>query len=196
MAFFGATKLGPQNPFTAIHVEALDVSLFVDDDFGEAFDKVAKDGFLDAEDTLAFMTELFHGPPPGPELARIRERLAAFVGSCGERGRADRDETIQLMATMRDEADALARSVGDPHSDMKRDPKEYSYDAICERRRRGQNPFAGPKDELMAPMTMNQEVGWTLQDGDEKDVLAELKPKTKSDATKFAEHLLKTGEIG
>ena len=207
------------SPLVLIPAEALDVSLFVDEDFGEAFDKIAKDGFLDAEDvrptgctdcrrlgcfesnssgcrhhnlvgtsqTLGFMTELFHGPLPGPELARIRERLADFVGSSGERGRATRAETIALMAQMRDEADATAKAVGDPHSDMKRDPKEYSYDALCEKRRRGQNPFLGPKDELLRPLTMNQEVGWTLEAGDEGEVLAELKPKTKSDATKYAE---------
>jgi len=141
------------------------------------------------------MKSLFHGSPPGPELARIRERLADFTGSSGERGRATREETIALMAQMRDEAEETARSVGDPHSDMKRDPKEYSYDSLCAKRQRGQKIFIGPKDELLAPMTMNQEVGWTLEEGDERDVLAELKPKTKSDATKFAEHLLKTGEI-
>jgi len=43
--------------------DALDVSLFLNEDFGDAFDDVAKDGFLDAEDVRSSTRVVFDMHP-------------------------------------------------------------------------------------------------------------------------------------
>ena len=49
MAFFGLTQVGPQSQFHAVLLDAMDLTLFTDDEFARAFAKLDKDksGFLD-----------------------------------------------------------------------------------------------------------------------------------------------------
>ena len=49
MAFFGLTQVGPQSQFHAVLLDAMDLSLFSEEEFARAFSKLDKDksGFLD-----------------------------------------------------------------------------------------------------------------------------------------------------
>lgn len=49
MAFFGLTQVGPQNQFQSALLDAMDITLFSDDEFIAAFRKLDKDrsGFIE-----------------------------------------------------------------------------------------------------------------------------------------------------
>lgn len=52
MAFFGITGLGPQNNFKTSLVNALGLTMFTDEEYKRAFDRVDKDksGFITADE--------------------------------------------------------------------------------------------------------------------------------------------------
>lgn len=73
MAFFGLTTLGTQSPFQAALIENLGLQLFSEEELRESFDKFDKDGShnLDITEMEAFLTDVYHGPPPAAEVKRV-----------------------------------------------------------------------------------------------------------------------------
>ena len=73
MSFFGLTQLGVQEPFKVNLLESLDINIFDDEEFEDAFDDIDTDnsGFIDINEFRNMLTKIFRGPPPEKEVARF-----------------------------------------------------------------------------------------------------------------------------
>jgi Ca2+-binding EF-hand superfamily protein len=60
MAFFGLTQVGPQNQFQAAVLDAMDITLFSEEEFRAAFTKLDRDrsGFIETGEVRPPLCEL------------------------------------------------------------------------------------------------------------------------------------------
>ena len=80
MAFFGITKLGPQNSFQDSLKKASVITCFAEAEFESAYARVAtRRGAttLTADAVPAILEVVYHGPAPETDLLRVQHKLAA-----------------------------------------------------------------------------------------------------------------------
>jgi len=72
---------------------------------------------------------------------------------------------------------------------------EFSAKELLDKRAHHVRVFDGPRETLTAPLTTGQAAGWAIEREDTVEAAKAVQPKTKCAETRFAERLLKAGEL-
>ena len=183
MAFFGLTALGPQNSWAEVIRGSFVVEVFSDDDFLEAFDRVAIGSTLHGETELTTVLEtVYHGDVPDDELASFKRAVPY-----------EDDGTITKIGFMTGVADMRAQA-SEFFFDWKQKTSgacEFrSVSLMREHHLRNQLPKKGPTDKFTTPPTAAMEVGWHQKPGHYKP------PEfgtSKGEETAYQEELIRCG---
>lgn len=179
MAFFGLTMMGTQSCFNTALAEAMDLSLFTEDEFRRSFSKLDKDGsgFIEVDELSALLEDVFHGPAPE---SQVRALLARFDSNSD--GRVSWEEFRTGVKALQDEMEG---------KELEKDAKYASAEELRATRRKHTREAKGPKDTLAVPLTTGQEVGWTLEEA--AAMPQKRLPKKRCEETKYADELVKAG---
>jgi hypothetical protein len=71
----------------------------------------------------------------------------------------------------------------------------FSARELLAKKLHNERTFTGPKETLVMPLSMGHATGWELRPGDEVSCMGEIRPKKKCAETKYAERLLRAGEL-
>lgn len=183
MAFFGLTALGPQNSWAEVIRGSFVVEVFSDEEFLEAFDRVAVENKLSGEAELTKVLEtVYHGDVPDDELASFKKAVPF-----------EEDGSVTKEALMTGVADMRAQAA-DFFFDWKQKTSgacEFrSVSLMREHSLRNQLPKKGPADKFIIPLTASMEVGWHQKPGHYKP------PEfgtSKGEETAYQEELIRCG---
>mmetsp|Transcript_31247 Transcript_31247/g.87233 ORF Transcript_31247/g.87233 Transcript_31247/m.87233 type:complete len:185 (+) Transcript_31247:93-647(+) len=181
MAFFGLTALGSQSPFTTAILDALDITIFSDEELRASFDKLDKDGSsnITIDELGPLLEDVYHGPAPKGEV----ERLMAIFDTNAD-GKISWDEFRITVKKMRNDK---KRAEEDGKTTAAQEFK--SSEAFRESMRRHKRPEKDPHDRFSTPLTTAQMVGW----GGETGVTEVRYPKSSCEETKYAAAMSQSG---
>ena len=159
------------------------MQIFSEEEFKAGFDAVSKgEDFIMYKDLAALLEVVYHGPAPEPELILFQEKF-------GE----DRAEPItweefstayyELVKKIEHDEATLTGRLGSA-------AVYTSYDELCKAKEKGLRLPAGPKDNLVAPLTAVQEFGWLAHESVEKRT---IHGKKSCPETIYASELVKSG---
>jgi len=180
MAFFGLTQLGPQSAFGASVPGALDISIFSEEEFRRAFNKLDVDNShsISIEELKPLLDAVYHGPAPESEVKRLFARF-----DTNEDGRISWQEFVAALK----EAKAASKEV-DEYRD-KSSTEFKSSNELRETMRRHKRVGREPSEKTRLPMTSGQEYGW-----EKKSVVRSVRyPKKSCPETEYIDAMVKSG---
>ena len=185
MAFFGITKLGPQNSFQDSLKKASVITCFASAEFESAYARVATRRGCDtltADAVPAILEVVYHGPAPETDLLRVQHKLA----SCGE---GDPLPLVDFLAAV-DAAKAEEEGWEATQKNIVSGGSEFASskfyrDHITRHTRMDRNP----NEKYNQPLTANMEIGWTPPDC----YTAPRAAKKSCEETVYAAELIKAG---
>ena len=177
-------RFAPASPLA----DSLGLFLFNEDDAKAAFAASAS-AELSATDVDGFLEALYHGPPPAAPARRLRSAVSASLEESGSSGLpfAALWSIIQGIQKEEEAAEAAAEA--------KARTGEFSAQELRDKRQHHVRPFEGPKETLIFPLTCGHDAGWDISAEDTVESTREIRPKRKCAETKFAEKLLRAGEL-
>jgi len=185
MAFFGITKLGPQNSFQDSLKKASVITCFTEAEFESAYARVARDnecGCLTADKLPEILAVVYHGPAPETDLLRVQHKLEG----CGPETPLPLENLLAAVAASKAEEEAWEErqknivSGGSEFASSK-----FYRDHITRHTRMGSDP----NEKYNQPITANMEIGWTPPDF----YTAPRAAKKSCEETVYAAELIKAG---
>lgn len=180
MAFFGLTQLGPQSAFGSSVPEALDISIFSEEEFRRAFNKLDVDNSksISIEELAPLLETVYHGPAPEAELKRLMARFDTNAD-----GRITWKEFCAALADAKKEVRAKDEYRDKSATEFK------SSDALRESMRRHKRVERDPRSKTRLPLTAGQEYGWDR----ESVVRSKRFPKQSCAETAYIDAMVKSG---
>ena len=184
MAFFGITKLGPQNSFQDSLKKASVIECFTQDEFEAAYAKVARlsGEAITAAKVPEILAVVYHGPAPETDAARIGGQLAGYAA----------DDALPLDAFLGAVAAAKAEEVSweSTQKNIVSAGSEFASskfyrDHITRHTRMDSNP----NEKYNQPVTANMEIGWSPPESSSAPRAA----KKSCEETVYAAELIKAG---
>jgi Ca2+-binding EF-hand superfamily protein len=180
MSFFGLTQLGVQEPFKVNLLESLDINIFDDEEFEDAFDDIDTDnsGFIDINEFRNMLTKIFRGPPPEKEVARFMKTF-----DTNQDGKVSKTEFRNGLVAMKEQAAEEA---------SKASTKEFtSGEEYRAKLKKHTRMSAEPVGKYAAPQTTAMANGWAAEDPEAK--VGERMPKQSCAETIYADAMVKSG---
>jgi len=210
MAFFGITKLGPQNSFQDSLKKASVITCFAEAEFESAYARVATRrgvSTLTADAVPAILEVVYHGPAPETDLLRVQHQLAA-CGADAELPVADFLAAVAAAKAEEEQWEATQKNIVSGgsefasskfyrdhitrHTRMDRNPNEKRAARVSRHAPRRARRAAGdraPPRRYNQPLTANMEIGWTPPDC----YTAPRAAKKSCEETVYAAELIKAG---
>ncbi|KAA0158008.1 hypothetical protein FNF28_06431 [Cafeteria roenbergensis] len=192
MAFFGITSKGPQNPFRAATEAALGLALFSKADIEAAFRASCRSSTIGQDEADEFLVQLYHGPAPAMHEKRLKDRMLEAVGG-DYSGRLDLEQLLEVTAALQAEEEAEEAA-----NESMATTGIFSAKELQEKRARhmrGRGGLGGANTFTVPQSRTGHASGWELEPSDAEAAGKEIRPKRKCAETKFAERLLKAGEL-
>lgn len=165
------------------------LSLFSQRDVQEAFGAVEQeDGTVGMDNADEILEALYHGPAPKVHELRLKTAMMEVTGS--EEARIDWAAFWPIMERLHAEEDA-----DEADNESKATTGTFSAKELLDKYAHHQTPFQGPKDMYVVPLTNSYASGWEIEDGDTAAMAKDIRPKKKCMETKYAERLLRAGEL-
>jgi Ca2+-binding EF-hand superfamily protein len=180
MSFFGLTQLGVQDTFKVNLVDGLDINIFDDEEFADAFDELDIDnnGFIDIDEMRSLLTKIFRGAPPEKEV----KRFMAFFDT-NQDGRVTKEEFRTGLVSMKQQASEEASNTS---------TKEFtSGEEYRAKLKKHTRMSAEPVGKYAAPQTTAMANGWAPEDAEAK--VGERMPKQSCAETIYADAMVKSG---
>ncbi len=105
-------------------------------------------------------------------------------------GRLDLEQLLEVTAALQAEEEAEEAA-----NESMATTGIFSAKELQEKRAHNMRGAAGPRDTFTVPLTTGHASGWELEPSDAEAAGKEIRPKRKCAETKFAERLLKAGEL-
>jgi hypothetical protein len=156
MAFFGLTVLGSQEPLKKDLLDNLDINIFNDYDFEDAFNRTDKDksGYIDHGELEIMLETLMHGEVPKREIDRFFNEF-----DTNKDGRISREEFFAGLKKLKQDAEV-------EQANLKQKNQYTSWNEMQEDRKKHRRNQLGPTDITQAPPTSSNEFGFDREDDD------------------------------
>jgi hypothetical protein len=164
------------------------LSLFSKKDMELAFEAVAISGTIGMDNADEILEALYHGPAPKVHELRLKTAMLELTGS--EEARIGWERFWPIMERLHAEED-----LDEATNDSMATTGTFSARELLDKYAHNQTPLQGPKDMYVMPLTNSQASGWEIEEGDTAAMAKDIRPKKKCKETKYAERLLRAGEL-